>query len=607
MFKKYYQDLKRRGEIAATLTIVSFVIILIGTILGTQQSIQKPIQSLLSRAQQSSECDYDSISQVRINDSSVATGLEGFKWVSEGYGDLLPMTEGFYPKEKLETIWQPRPLPEIYRNKMAKTTLFIPEDSEYEVDKIFCENDDNWICGFLKPSNGNKTIGNILVKCDRKVTYGWILRRKTSITPTNTFPGVTEYQPTVTQSPVTPTIIDNTPIPTNRFVTPSFSPTISIRQPTTNVTQNPTGATSCTYNTTIQVKKVTTDDREVIMPLSENITSVNFGASNNKQSQVSPEGRFGTSKINGILTRISNNAEYIFKDDTYTFLPEDNRALFHKGETSSVSLIGLDTTKWKIKKVFCTGVGCPSHMNDFSPTSVISNFIVNCGINITYGWVVEEIPKPTEATDVITCGQPTVFSGERGTFTKLANLGNDTGNVSLIYDTAGVPDSIKIEYNNETVIDTGFRGKQQYNNMLVDLGFPACRPDQIEQDPREPRAIAVDSRVCGSQIGSKSFMKTLNVPNAVITVNAPLENTLWSLCISCPNQECNKETLWNKFNRADIDRNKTVNSIDYILLIKDKNYGTNNDIGDSRVDVNHDGKINAGDASLVISQFGKKS
>ena len=120
-----------------------------------------------------------------------------------------------------------------------------------------------------------------------------------------------------------------------------------------------------------------------------------WGVSNDKESQTEPAGKFDDSAI---FTYIDYN--YPFKQ-------------YRDGDRASVKLIGLNTKKYRVVDYFCDPFDTDSKGCDYGVTRsedglTLNNFHVTCNVNIRYGWIVEDIPTPTDIP-VTTIPLPTLI------------------------------------------------------------------------------------------------------------------------------------------------------------------------------------------------------
>jgi hypothetical protein len=153
-------------------------------------------------------------------------------------------------------------------------------------------------------------------------------------------------------------------------------------------------------------------------------------------------------------------------------------------------------------------------------------------------------PTPTATrTNNIPCGTPSDFIGFSGyPITQSVTLGNPTGNVTLAFSAYSVPDRFIVQWNNNVVIDTGYRGTSNYNfggaqraafnNSLTGRIDPITLntyPDFVTY-PTDGYPLIV-----GLGAGSASFNKNLaNPTSATINVYGPMPDTEWRYIMNCP-------------------------------------------------------------------------
>jgi hypothetical protein len=89
-----------------------------------------------------------------------------------------------------------------------------------------------------------------------------------------------------------------------------------------------------------------------------------------------------------------------------------------------------------------------------------------------------------------------------------------TGDINLEYSAYTVPDRFSVVWGEDEVINTGFVGSSQYDDELIELGYPAT---------------------VGAGNGSISFNKPDEEPSTItIYVEAPITNTAWAAKLTCP-------------------------------------------------------------------------
>lgn len=124
-------------------------------------------------------------------------------------------------------------------------------------------------------------------------------------------------------------------------------------------------------------------------------------------------------------------------------------------------------------------------------------------------------------SDKIQCNSAVNYSGGQGLYQYVIDFGESTGEAGIDYDALGVPDKFSIEWNGQ-VVTSGYVGDQNSDQDLLNLGIPAS--DINTGNP-------------STAIGSLRFNKSTAQPNtAIITVDAPLENTNWRFSGVCPEE-----------------------------------------------------------------------
>lgn len=99
-----------------------------------------------------------------------------------------------------------------------------------------------------------------------------------------------------------------------------------------------------------------------------------------------------------------NNSTYVYTTDGLVFDPK-GRFAYKKGEQSGIVLTGFDESKYEIQGVFCeeldgsTG-GCPSpdEIQKQGRTDMIEGLRVDCGVRLSYGWIVNPLFEETKET-----------------------------------------------------------------------------------------------------------------------------------------------------------------------------------------------------------------
>lgn len=125
-----------------------------------------------------------------------------------------------------------------------------------------------------------------------------------------------------------------------------------------------------------------------------------WGVSNSIQLKLNPDkiaGQFGIfdDNNNQINEYFETDAVYKYINDNLTFGRSDDLNAVHENEPISVTLLGLNQSKWKITSMFCESLNpnfsaCPSDLSTQTVGTMINNFIPKCGTDIRYGWMVTE-------------------------------------------------------------------------------------------------------------------------------------------------------------------------------------------------------------------------
>jgi hypothetical protein len=101
----------------------------------------------------------------------------------------------------------------------------------------------------------------------------------------------------------------------------------------------------------------------------------------------------------------------------------------------------------------------------------------------------------------------------------ITDMGAATGYVTLTYDMNEQPDKFIVEIDGLEVLNTGYRGDTSLQSALdaklASYGLPS-------------------ETISGNGTGTASFFKSSATTIAVVKVYAPLEETLWSFSVACP-------------------------------------------------------------------------
>ena len=153
-------------------------------------------------------------------------------------------------------------------------------------------------------------------------------------------------------------------------------------------------------------------------------------------------------------------------------------------------------------------------------------------------------PVPPTTSGLIQCDDSTSFSGGISyPTTQNVFLGQYGGNVILEYNAIGIPDRFIVFFDNNTVIDTGYRGDSYFNygglNRVrftdsltgkVDPILGVTYPDVGNLNYAPDGYPWID----GSPSGNDSFNKNTITQTARIEVYAPMNGTAWNYIMSCP-------------------------------------------------------------------------
>jgi hypothetical protein len=109
----------------------------------------------------------------------------------------------------------------------------------------------------------------------------------------------------------------------------------------------------------------------------------------------------------------------------------------------------------------------------------------------------------------------------KGRYVIYVDLGTDIGEVTFNSDARGVPDRFIVEWDNNIVADTGYRGDDTlYSNDLKNA---------LQQDGLP------DAKILGKGASTITFQKTKSTPSvATVTVLAPINGTGWEFTMRCP-------------------------------------------------------------------------
>jgi hypothetical protein len=156
----------------------------------------------------------------------------------------------------------------------------------------------------------------------------------------------------------------------------------------------------------------------------------------------------------------------------------------------------------------------------------------------------------TTTIKVINCGTSSTFPGGVAyPTTQSITLGSVIGTVVLSYNTQGIPERFIVEWNNNVVIDTGYRGSNAYNfgeaarasfnsfltgktDPISGLQYPltpgGSPPNQILADGYPSVSLPL--------AGTASFEKNLaDSVSATVKVYSPVDSNIgWAYTLTCP-------------------------------------------------------------------------
>ena len=206
----------------------------------------------------------------------------------------------------------------------------------------------------------------------------------------------------------------------------------------------------------------------------------------------------GLQPLNTVLTRVG-----VFE------YRGDNLYLFKENKCTYWTLTGLINGDQR----------AADNSNSINKTLPTSIFTTTCGTVITLTSTENNIVPPilplilpviTPTPFIVDCGGVVEYSGEKGTYEVLVNLGTTKGRVTFDYNAYSIQDRFRVKWNNDVVIDTGY------------VGYA------YEESPPDPP-------IDGPGQGSTFFDKISALPStALVTVDAPLDGTEWTFTMSCP-------------------------------------------------------------------------
>lgn len=120
-------------------------------------------------------------------------------------------------------------------------------------------------------------------------------------------------------------------------------------------------------------------------------------------------------------------------------------------------------------------------------------------------------------------------------------LGEGTGSVVLSYSAQSAPDRFIVRFNNQVVIDTGYRGASDYDfggsSRATFIASLNGKLDPITGNLYPDLTTYPDDgypRILGTGTGTASFTKSTTSTLARVQVYAPMSGTVWDFSLGCP-------------------------------------------------------------------------
>ena len=181
-----------------------------------------------------------------------------------------------------------------------------------------------------------------------------------------------------------------------------------------------------------------------------------------------------------------------------------------------------------------------------APTTTTTSTTTTAAPTTTTTSTTTAAPTTTTTTTTaapIGCGAGSSYSGGEAYPTEQSViLGSDIGTVILDYNAFDIPDRFIVEWNNNIVIDTGYRGGSSYDfGGASRSSFNSTltgRIDPITLNAYPDLTTYPDDgypRILGLGLGTTSFVKNLASPTTVtIKIYGPMPSTGWSYTLNCP-------------------------------------------------------------------------
>lgn len=379
-----------KGEISSIITIFSFIIIIFGVILGSHSTIRNSVYKLFSKAQTnfipvtciptSSGCS------IKLHEVSLQTSISKPSMYTLSGKLCLDNTQTIHNNAN---IW--------YSIKLESGSFPYATDQsliQQNLDKIPNCNEngsisfvthvkkDNFDC-----STNAKIFTHLYIKNNDTSPLQELVSSEYAFSPE-----------TICES-----------------ITPTPTPT--------QMSQN----SLCNYHATATVRLNTKNG--TILTKSQN-NNIEWGISNDKQLIKNPNTiahKFSDKNINthNHVNYYNNYAIAPYHNNYNGFKPSDPNADYALGDFASVSLLGLDTTKWKIIGIYCNSLSntssCPEQFDPNTTEPIIRGFPMKCDFNAEYGWIIEEIsqisPTLSPSTTITPTSQETLTPSPSTTIT----------------------------------------------------------------------------------------------------------------------------------------------------------------------------------------------
>lgn len=162
------RDLKQRGEISLTLSVIAIVVSVIGIALGSI-SVQQNLNS--STEAQEGTFSYQSTLMITDVNKNPLRWENGMNWETSIVGEV---TSGEIRDDQNYAILEwPGPAPERFRNQLATVDVEIPPG--YKVIDHICVNQRGTTCDNIQVDKNNLIISNLPIVENASIVYGWVI------------------------------------------------------------------------------------------------------------------------------------------------------------------------------------------------------------------------------------------------------------------------------------------------------------------------------------------------------------------------------------------------------------------------------------------------